>query len=43
MLLRIGADLPYPEVAARLGCTESTARTRVARGLRQLVARMVTT
>ena len=42
VLLRIGADLPYPEVAARLGCTESAARARVARGLRQLVATMVT-
>jgi RNA polymerase sigma factor (sigma-70 family) len=43
VLLRIGADLPYPEVAARLGCTEGTARARVARGLRQLVALMVPT
>ncbi len=41
VLLRIGADLPYAEVAARLGCTEGTARIRVARGLRLLVARMV--
>lgn len=41
VLLRIGADLPYAEVAERLGCTESTARTRVRRGLRQLVSRMV--
>ena len=41
VLLRIGADLPYSEVAERLGCTEGTARIRVARGLRLLVAEMV--
>jgi RNA polymerase sigma-70 factor (ECF subfamily) len=40
VLLRIGADLPYAEVAARLGCSEGTARIRVSRGLRQLVATM---
>jgi RNA polymerase sigma-70 factor (ECF subfamily) len=39
--LRIGHDLPYAEVAARLGCTEGSARTRVARGLRQLALAMV--
>ena len=41
VLLRIGADLPYAEVAERLGCSESAARLRVTRGLRQLVATMV--
>jgi RNA polymerase sigma-70 factor (ECF subfamily) len=40
VLLRIGGDLPYAEVAERLGVKESTARTRVTRGLRQLVAAM---
>ena len=39
--LRIGYDLPYAEVAERLGCTEGSARTRVARGLRQLALAMV--
>ena len=34
--LRVGHDLPYAEVAARLGCTELGARLRVRRGLRQL-------
>lgn len=34
--LRIGMDLPYEEVAARLGCTPAAARTRVARGLHRL-------
>lgn len=41
VLLRVGDDLPYTEVAERLGCTEGTARVRVARGLRQLNASMV--
>ena len=41
VILRIGADLPYAEVAERLGCTESAARVRVRRGLGQLVTRMV--
>lgn len=43
VLLRIGADLPYADVAEQLGCTEGTARVRVARGLRQLAAAMVAT
>ena len=36
VVLRIGHDLPYPEVAVRLGCSEGAARVRVSRGLRQL-------
>jgi DNA-directed RNA polymerase specialized sigma24 family protein len=35
--LRVGLDLPYPEVARRLGTTEGTARARVARGLSNLL------
>ena len=31
--LRVLLELPYAEVARRLGCTEGTARVRVARGL----------
>lgn len=38
--LRVGQDLPYAEVAARLGCTEGSARVRVARGLKTLTAAM---
>ena len=34
--LRIGMDLPYDQVANRLGCSEGTARVRVARGLARL-------
>jgi RNA polymerase sigma factor (sigma-70 family) len=34
--LRIVDELPYDEVARRLGTTESTARARVSRGLRAL-------
>lgn len=36
IVLRIGEDLPYQEVARRLGCTEGAARVRVARGLEAL-------
>jgi RNA polymerase sigma-70 factor (ECF subfamily) len=36
VLLRVGHDLPYADVAARLGCSEGAARVRVSRGLRQL-------
>ena len=36
VLLRIGEDLPYAEVAARLGCSEGAARVRVSRGLNRL-------
>jgi RNA polymerase sigma-70 factor (ECF subfamily) len=39
--LRVGHELPYAEVAARLGCTEGSARVRVARGLRQLTIALV--
>ncbi len=39
--LRVGHDLPYAEVAARLGCTEGSARLRVLRGLRQLAVTLV--
>jgi len=34
--LRVAEDLPYPEVAARMGCSEGAARVRVSRGLTQL-------
>jgi RNA polymerase sigma-70 factor (ECF subfamily) len=36
VLLRIGNDLPYDEVARRLGCSEGAARVRVTRALAQL-------
>jgi RNA polymerase sigma factor (sigma-70 family) len=36
VVLRVGMELPYHEVARRLGCSEPTARVRVARGLSQL-------
>ena len=34
--LRIVEQLPYPEVAERLGCSEGAARVRVSRGLSRL-------
>lgn len=34
--LRVLQDLPYDEVAERLGCTPTTARMRVSRGLRAM-------
>jgi RNA polymerase sigma factor (sigma-70 family) len=34
--LRVIEQLPYPEVARRLSCTEDNARQRVSRGLRRL-------
>ena len=34
--LRVVDDLPYPEVANRLGCTEGAARVRVSRGLTRI-------
>jgi RNA polymerase sigma-70 factor (ECF subfamily) len=40
VLLRIGHELPYPEVARRLRCSESAARVRVARGLAKLTERL---
>jgi RNA polymerase sigma factor (sigma-70 family) len=36
VVLRVGLDLPYGEVARRLGCTPGAARVRVSRGLAQL-------
>ena len=33
VILRVGNDLPYEEVARRLGCTEGAARVRVTRAL----------
>lgn len=36
LLLRIGLELPYEEVARRLGCSRGTARARVSRGLTAL-------
>jgi RNA polymerase sigma-70 factor, ECF subfamily len=36
MRLRVIDSLPYPEVAARMHCTEQSARQRVSRGLRQV-------
>jgi RNA polymerase sigma-70 factor (ECF subfamily) len=40
LTLRVVDELPYPEVAARLGVSEPTARARVSRGLRALHARL---
>jgi RNA polymerase sigma-70 factor (ECF subfamily) len=40
VVLRVGLDLPYAEVAERLRCSEGAARVRVARGLAQLVDRL---
>jgi RNA polymerase sigma-70 factor, ECF subfamily len=34
--LRVAEELPFAEVARRLGCTEGAARVRVTRGLHQL-------
>lgn len=34
--LRVLGALPYPQVAARMGCSEQAARAHVSRGLRQL-------
>ncbi|MDQ3986673.1 MAG: RNA polymerase sigma factor [Actinomycetota bacterium] len=38
--LRVAHNLPYAEVARRLGCSEGAARVRVARGLSKLSARL---
>jgi RNA polymerase sigma-70 factor (ECF subfamily) len=38
--LRVAEDLPYPEVARRLGCSEDAARARVSRGMSRLTAEM---
>lgn len=34
--LRVLGGMPYPQVAARMGCSEQAARAHVSRGLRQL-------
>lgn len=36
VLLRVGEDLSYAEVASRLGCSQGAARVRVSRGLHRL-------
>jgi RNA polymerase sigma-70 factor (ECF subfamily) len=36
VMLRVALDLPYPEVADRLGCSIGAARVRVSRGLESL-------
>jgi RNA polymerase sigma factor (sigma-70 family) len=41
--LRVVEGLPYPDVALRLGITETTARARVSRALGELRERMTTT
>jgi DNA-directed RNA polymerase specialized sigma24 family protein len=38
--LRVVEQLDYPTVAARLGCSEQAARTRVHRGLGRLATRL---
>jgi RNA polymerase sigma-70 factor (ECF subfamily) len=38
VLLRVGYELPYDEIARRLGCSVGAARVRVVRGLQQLGA-----
>lgn len=40
LMLRVGQDLPYAEVAERLGCTVGAARVRVARGLNELAEKL---
>lgn len=42
VLLRVAMDLPYDEVADKLGCTAGAARVRVTRALAQLTATMET-
>jgi RNA polymerase sigma factor (sigma-70 family) len=36
LVLRVGQELPYSEVASQLGCSEGAARVRVARGLKRV-------
>jgi RNA polymerase sigma factor (sigma-70 family) len=36
VILRVANDLPYPEVARQLGCSEKAARVRVSRALTRL-------
>jgi RNA polymerase sigma factor (sigma-70 family) len=38
--LRVGQELPYEEVALKLGCSPGAARVRVARGLARLADRL---
>jgi RNA polymerase sigma-70 factor (ECF subfamily) len=38
--LRVERELPYAEVARRIGCSEGAARVRVARGLAQLAEQL---
>lgn len=38
--LRVVEELPYPEIAARLGVSEQTVRARVSRGLRTIAAEL---
>lgn len=40
LMLRVGQELPYPEVAERLGCSVGAARVRVARGLTLLADKL---
>jgi RNA polymerase sigma-70 factor (ECF subfamily) len=41
--LRVAGELPYAEIARRLGCSEGAARVRVARGLTRLADLMEAT
>jgi DNA-directed RNA polymerase specialized sigma24 family protein len=41
--MRVVGELAYPELAARLDCTETTARKRVSLGLRFLRNRLAVT
>jgi len=43
VVLRVALDLPYTEVAERLGCSVGAARVRVSRGLELLLATMEVT
>lgn len=40
LILRVGHELSYDEVADRLGCSPGAARVRVARGLAALESRL---
>jgi RNA polymerase sigma-70 factor (ECF subfamily) len=42
VILRVGFEMPYPEVADRLGCTVNNARVRVSRGLDRLMEALET-
>jgi RNA polymerase sigma factor (sigma-70 family) len=43
VLLRVGEDLPYAEVARRLGCSVDAARARVSRGMAKLEQHLAVT